>query len=110
MKNKLILDTIGLILIIAIFCILVCCVSVPFQPTIPEQGDVNADGCINNHDVYYMVDWFYKSGPPAIYPITGDLDRDCKLTINDLAYLNEYVNRCGPKPQPHSIEDCPNWR
>ena len=51
MKNKLILDTIGLILIIAIFCILVCCVSVPFQPTIPEQGDVNADGCINNHDV-----------------------------------------------------------
>jgi glucose/arabinose dehydrogenase len=60
------------------------------------EGDVNNDGVVNGADVFYLVNYFYASGPAPLQG--GDVDNSGQLTTADLTYLVNYVLGRGPTP------------
>jgi glucose/arabinose dehydrogenase len=60
------------------------------------EGDVNNDGVTNSADAFYLISYFYASGPAPVQG--GDVDGSGTLTVDDLTYLVAYLWGRGPTP------------
>jgi glucose/arabinose dehydrogenase len=60
------------------------------------EGDVNADGVVNNADAFYLIHHFQNGGPAPVQG--GDVDNNGALTLADLNYLIAYLLGRGPTP------------
>lgn len=59
------------------------------EPGLP--GDVDADGEINVADVVYLVDYVSGAGPAPPIPSYADVDGDCCIWEDDIAYLTALI-------------------
>ena len=50
-------------------------------------GDANSDGLINIVDPVFLVNFFYKGGPPPDPPGNGDVNGDCRVDLDDVIDL-----------------------
>lgn len=60
------------------------------------EGDVNADGTVNNADAFYLIHHFQNGGPAPVQG--GDVDNNGALTLADLDYLIAYLLGRGATP------------
>ncbi|UCD95657.1 MAG: dockerin type I repeat-containing protein [Candidatus Zixiibacteriota bacterium] len=61
-------------------------------------ADINEDGNINILDVMYLMNYFYKDGPPPAHMSRADINHDGMINILDSSYLINYLYRDGPGP------------
>ncbi|MDP3024970.1 MAG: N-acetylmuramoyl-L-alanine amidase [candidate division Zixibacteria bacterium] len=61
-------------------------------------GDANTDGNVTVADVVYLVNYFFKGGPPPDPLWKGDANGDCKVSVSDVVYLISYLMKGGPPP------------
>ncbi|MCJ7459496.1 MAG: N-acetylmuramoyl-L-alanine amidase [candidate division Zixibacteria bacterium] len=61
-------------------------------------GDANTDGSVTVADVVYLVNYFFKGGPPPDPLWKGDANGDCKVNVGDAVYLVSYLMKGGPTP------------
>ena len=59
-------------------------------------GDVNNDGFTNEADMFYLINYFYGSGPAPVQG--GDVDNNGMVNTNDLTYLVNYLLGRGATP------------
>lgn len=59
------------------------------------HGDANGDGQITPADVFYLLNYLFKSGPA---PVSGDANGDGKTNAADVFYLINYLFNGGPAP------------
>lgn len=64
----------------------------------PQRGDVNCDNQRTVSDIIYLINYFFKGGPPPSFIETGDVNCDGKVTISDVVYLVNYLFKGGPPP------------
>jgi hypothetical protein len=66
------------------------------------RGDVNRSGGDPDiADIVYLVDYIFRSGPPAGCPVESNVNGDQDLAdISDLVYFVDYMFRSGPVPVP----------
>ena len=66
------------------------------------RGNVNDDpeGSIDISDLTYLVNYFFKSGPPAPCMAQSNVNGDSGFTISDITYLAAYMFKGGPAPPP----------
>ena len=63
------------------------------------RGDPNADFKVNVTDVIYLVNYFFKGGPPPIPGLfSADVNCDSLRNVTDVIYLVNYLFKGGPKP------------
>ena len=61
-------------------------------------ADINDDGNINILDVMYLINFFYRGGPPPPHMSWADINHDGMINILDGSYLIDYLYRGGPEP------------
>ena len=72
-------------------CDTTCCV---------VRGDCDHGGSVDIADVTYMVNHFFKGGPPPPCPEECDVDGSGTSDIADLTYLVSFMFKGGPPPPP----------
>lgn len=72
---------------------------VPVHLKVAGRGDPNADFKVNVTDVIYLVNYFFKGGPPPIPGLfAADVNCDDLRNVTDIIYLVNYLFKGGPKP------------
>ncbi len=64
------------------------------------RGDVDRDFAVTIGDVTYLVNYFFKGGPPPPCPPEADVDASGVVNVADLTYLVDYLFGGGPSPFP----------
>jgi len=73
-------------------------------------GDADDDSSFTQTDFDYLVDYFYRGGPPLNFPESGDVDSVNGLNHNDVQYLaNYFYASSAPEPncRPYPVTDIP---
>jgi len=64
-----------------------------------SHGDPNNDSKIDVVDVYYLINYLFKGGPPPVpAQEMGDANCDKKVSVSDIAYLINYLFKGGQPP------------
>ncbi len=72
---------------------------VPVHLKVAGRGDPNADFAVNVTDVIYLVNYFFKGGPPPVPGLfSADVNCDDLRNVTDVIYLVNYLFKGGPKP------------
>ncbi|MEW6499122.1 MAG: dockerin type I domain-containing protein, partial [Cyanobacteriota bacterium] len=67
-------------------------VTVPITLKVAGRGDPNADFTVNVTDVIYLVNYFFKGGPPPIPGLfAADVNCDDLRNVTDVIYLVNYL-------------------
>jgi len=61
-------------------------------------GDVTGDGVIDIGDVFYLINYLFRSGPAPDPLWIGNVNGDEVVDIGDVVYLINYLFREGPPP------------
>jgi hypothetical protein len=61
-------------------------------------GDVNADGAFTSSDIIYLVNYVFKSGPPAVVPGHDDVNCSGSVTSADIIRLVNFIFKSGAPP------------
>jgi hypothetical protein len=61
-------------------------------------GDVDGNADFNVADLTYLVDYFFRGGPPPPIMEAANVDGVNGLNVADLTYLIDYLFRGGPEP------------
>lgn len=60
-------------------------------------GDPNDDGIANMDDVFFLVDFYFHSGPKPDVPLSADVNCDGAIDLLDIVYLSYFIH--GTIPQ-----------
>ena len=66
-----------------------------------DCGDINNDSAINILDALFLINYFYKDGPPPVYPSLADVNNSGSLNLLDATTLIDYLYKSG------EMLDCP---
>jgi len=50
-------------------------------------GDANSDGFVNLGDALYMINYYFRYGPPPAFEAAADVNNDGKLSLGDIVLL-----------------------
>ena len=67
---------------------------------LPISGDINGDEKINTQDIFFLIDFLFRSQPPFCAYDAGDVNCDHNVNISDLVYLINFMFKGGPPPCP----------
>jgi len=64
-----------------------------------DCADINADSNVNLLDVIYLMNYFYRGGPPPPHPENSDVNYDGSLNLMDGTFIINYLYKDGAPPQ-----------
>jgi hypothetical protein len=72
--------------------------------SVTQNGDVDGSGVVDFSDLVYMIDYFFRGGPPPVDMNAADVNASCSVNVVDASYLVAYLFLNGPEPQQGCVQ------